>query len=261
MKRHKRKVYSMEQQTKPVQGYKKRPLIITIINIAYFLAPFYYYWYVAVKHRLSPLALGAVLGQFDGYTVVLCVSALVVAVGLYVFNQVGWYLFLAHSVFIFTANIAALINLKQSSALLSILFQVITVAVAVYFIIIHKRFRAIYFNPRLRWWKAASRYLVEIEGELCFEDGARREVTIKDISRRGAGVQFQSEEGLENLAAARTLSFSFENNRFTLPVRFIWQNLAKKFTGFKFQAGIGQRIRLLFVMRQLNKRELKNPDR
>lgn len=53
--------------------------------------------------------------------------------------------------------------------------------------------RAVFMNPRLRWWETSPRYLVSMKAQVSKESGHAKPATIVDLSIGGAGIHVESD--------------------------------------------------------------------
>ncbi len=53
--------------------------------------------------------------------------------------------------------------------------------------------RAVFMNPRLRWWETPPRYTVNLRAQISKDDGQAKPCTIVDLSTGGAGLQTETE--------------------------------------------------------------------
>lgn len=75
--------------------------------------------------------------------------------------------------------------------------------------------RAVFMNPRLRWWETPPRYTVSMKGQASKTDGHPYPCTICDLSLGGAGVQTESEIFKSN----ESILLTFEHDSRTILMR------------------------------------------
>lgn len=90
--------------------------------------------------------------------------------------------------------------------------------------------RSVYFNPRLRWWEAAPRYVVETPAEIITHLGRHCYCHIRNISRGGAAIEFV-DRGLD-AGQDVTMEFLIEDKQFSLKATLV--HTAEGFAGMQF---------------------------
>lgn len=143
------------------QGYKKKPLIIVIISLIYLLNPIGNYLFTVFETSYGPIGVLQQIAQrvADGNLLVifsLCfyVTAVVLAIGIYKVRVWAFYFFVIHSVLIIVLNIITLVHNGFSAGIIINLLFLFPMG-----LLLQKEIRAPYFNPRLRWWEQAQRYI------------------------------------------------------------------------------------------------------
>lgn len=75
--------------------------------------------------------------------------------------------------------------------------------------------RAVFMNPRLRWWETPPRYVVSMKAQVSKEDGHAKPATIGDLSVGGAGITVES----ELFQQGDSLLLTFEHDSTTILMR------------------------------------------
>jgi len=113
-------------------------------------------------------------------------GTLFVAWGLYKMNRIGWWAIIVHSTLVIIHNTLTIINMPDKFMnVQGAIFQIITISIVLYLIVIREEFRIIFFNPRLRWWESKPRYLFPVDAILETSDGKKNNLKIEDISFYG----------------------------------------------------------------------------
>lgn len=119
--------------------------------------------------------------------------ALPVAQGVLIFlaKRFGYFIVIALAFFSIYLNILEW-RVAKDLISLPILFAVTGVNLALIFYLLLPNVRAVFMNPRLRWWENAPRYVVSIIGQVSKTDGHANRCSIVDLSIGGAGIQTES---------------------------------------------------------------------
>ena len=149
---------------------KKRPLILTILALMHLAYPFFYLiqvvWFgkVPIENVMSliPVIYNPLKHPHFFY---ISVVSLVIGYGLFRVWVWAFYLFLVNAVYSVVHNFYVLFFMYGFSddpfkGILRIVGILASLGVVGYFI--RKEIRAPYFNPRMRWWESAPRYVVNI---------------------------------------------------------------------------------------------------
>lgn len=146
----------------------RRPLIITLIAIFYFLSPAAIIIQGSVMNRI-PL-----LGPYNIFTRLFITDIIILliypisAVALYSVKKWGWYLFLGCVLILIGYNIFVyFLNPRYSLSVLIIFNVVLAVVAGIFF---RKHVIAPYFNPRLRWWETKPRFKIDIHADIMLDD-------------------------------------------------------------------------------------------
>lgn len=146
----------------------RRPLIITLIAICYFLSPIAIIIQGSVMNRI-PL-----VGPYNIFTrlfitdIIILFIYLISAVALYSVKKWGWYLFLGCGLILIGYNIFVYFHNPRYSLSVLIIFNVVLAVVAGIFF--RKHIIAPYFNPRLRWWETEPRFKIDIHADIMLDD-------------------------------------------------------------------------------------------
>ncbi|MBQ3921810.1 MAG: PilZ domain-containing protein [Spirochaetales bacterium] len=154
-------------------GYKSKPLLIEIFALIYLLNPIgnllsllYFNMQYTPRENLMMLMRSISDGNIIVIiNVLLWISAIPLAYGLYSVHLWAWYYFIFHSVSMVVISLFD--GVGQFAPSYATLINVIFLTPIGYFI--SKEIRTPYFNPSTRWWKQATRFhhviTVEIDGK------------------------------------------------------------------------------------------------
>ncbi|HPI40569.1 MAG TPA: PilZ domain-containing protein [Pseudobdellovibrionaceae bacterium] len=144
-----------------------------------------------------------------------------------------WSFFLYIGLMVYTLVTATIFWYQQSGLLTAwpiVMVYLINIGVVSYFFI--PAVRAIYFDPRLRWWESKPRYNFEKEVQVSFEDQKTKGM-LKNISEGGAFITMTNPPKDNSLVV-----ISFENLgvQFEIPAESIIHDRLKELgIGLKFQ--------------------------
>jgi hypothetical protein len=153
-------------QSQTIEGYKKKPVMISIFALLYLLNPLgniLFNWFFTPRTSfpqvLENIANYIATGNLLVIVIVfLWLSAIPLSYGLYKVRLWAWYYFLLHSVSMFVVSLIGSNGLTFSVA--SLINVVFLIPIG-YFI--SREIRVPYFNPRVRWWEQSKRFLNEVK--------------------------------------------------------------------------------------------------
>lgn len=140
------------------------------------------------------------------------------AQGVFIFyaKRFGYFAVLALATFSIYLNFQEW-RLAQGVITLPVLMGVTGTNLALIVYLLLPNVRAVFLNPRLRWWETPPRYLVAMKAQVSKEDGHAKPATISDISIGGAGIQVES----ELYQQGETLLITFEHESTTILMRAV----------------------------------------
>lgn len=165
-------------------GYREKPLLISVLSLIYLLNPVgnivvYSSGRIITDHLETLQWMGSALAGGNSIVwlnLVLWLSAIPLAIGLYKVKMWAWYYYIVHSLL--------MVIVSMFDADWNLVFSWTTPLTMVFLIpiglFLTREIRAPYFNPRLKWWKQADRILHAVEVSF---DGMQ--FTSFDISRDG----------------------------------------------------------------------------
>lgn len=176
-------------------GFTRKPPLIVVFAVLYLLNPLgnflmvvfasgrppgqvLHFLYFSVFMRPQPLIVGVLL---------LWISALFLAFGLYRVRLWAWYGFIFHSAL---TLLSSMYEISDSRFALTNAFWINILGLLPLGYFIRKEIRKPYFNPLLRWWEQHSRVRDSIGVELSWNEVRLRERTF-DLSPDGIFVETQ----------------------------------------------------------------------
>ena len=128
---------------------KKRPLSVLILSYLYFASPVLVLIYLMLTDNMAQVLNWRMLS--------LMVFTPVVGYGIWTIRVWGYFLLIAHSLLLITSN---MVSYMMGGTILPLWFisAVSVLSLGVIILFVRKEVRAPYFNPKVRWWKSASRY-------------------------------------------------------------------------------------------------------
>lgn len=106
-------------------------------------------------------------------------------------KRIGYYIVIALALFSIYLNVLEWNSAKDIISL-PILLAVTSVNLALIVYLLLPSVRAVFMNPRLRWWENAPRYIVAIAAQISKTDGHATGCSIVDLSIGGAGIRTNS---------------------------------------------------------------------
>ncbi len=180
----------------------RRPLIISIIVICYFLSPVSSILLGSIINRIPLFGPHNIFTRLPITDILILFVYPISAAAIYSIKKWGWYLFLACSLILISYNIFVYNLSPRYSLLILIVLNVILAIVAGIFF--RKHIIAPYFNPRLRWWETEPRYKIEIHADII---SGKNVLTgeILDISNSGFFMSLD-----QNLTIGRIYKFNLK---------------------------------------------------
>lgn len=207
---------------------RKKPLIVEIIAIIVCVFPAIVFGrvfaYMQVRNLEMPL-------QSWIQIVALALVSYVIGYGVWKVRLWGYYGILLMST---TTIVVVVWNWLQSNVPLIqlsnwIYFDVTCAALAL-FLIVQKAVRQPYFDPRVRWWETAERYVGDIAGVFRINE-TKIESPILDLSATGCFANFES---TIEVGTAIDVEINFNSIRFTAPAVLVRRSLSPIGLGLKF---------------------------
>lgn len=180
----------------------RRPLIISIIVICYFLSPVSSILLGSIINRIPLFGPHNIFTRLPITDILILFVYPISAAAIYSIKKWGWYLFLACSLILISYNIFVYNLSPRYSLLILIVLNVILAIVAGIFF--RKHIIAPYFNPRLRWWETEPRYKIEIHADIISDKNVLTG-EILDISNSGFFMSLD-----QNLTIGRIYKFNLK---------------------------------------------------
>lgn len=141
---------------------KKRPLLFKIITLLYFLSPIgitlQLLWLYNIKLSNFWVVFNPIYWNWQ--VLALLITTPIVGYCIWVVRKWGYYALITHSVLLIINNLVVYFShLTFLNFSIIILFNVALLAMIVLFV--RKEVYAPYFNPNLRWWEQAPRYIYD----------------------------------------------------------------------------------------------------
>ncbi len=168
---------------------KKRPLIIKIVALGYVLTPLTFVIQYLYFSNLSITDAESFKHLITPYKLSFIIIPPIIAYGIFRVHEWGWYLALAHLIYITGNNTVALFVGSRTPHWAIYVFTVITFVVLLTFV--RKEIRAPYFNPRVRWWETKPRYKITLDVEMSND---RTEITGETYNISEGGMFMVSED-------------------------------------------------------------------
>ena len=193
----------------------RKPVIITIIALCYFLSPLFIIFQSAVINNIPIFGYGNIFERFAISDIITLLFYPVCALCILIVKKPGWYIFILSSLYLISYNIIAFILSDRYSILLIIFYNIILFIVTCIFF--RKHIIAPYFNPKLRWWEADERYKINIKLNIDIKNN-KINADILDFSETGCFISSEAElkPGLESESV-----LSFNKNILKLNIRVI----------------------------------------
>lgn len=185
-----------------MEGYKKKPVLIEVFALLYLLNPIgnlLFLWFLYSKMPITEIISRLAFMVASGHVmailiIILWISAIPLAIGLYKVRLWAWYYFLVHSICTFVLSMfgGGFDHFRLSYA--TLINAIFLVPIGFF---ISKEIRVPYFNPRVRWWEQSTRFLHDVKVKI-----SGRATTTYDFSDTGA---FISDENAASLSIGETL--------------------------------------------------------
>ena len=176
----------------PIKGYKKKPLVITLIAIGFLLIP------TAMPVQMFMLSGGSwpVIGEVlrSDYFLREWGLSWSAALAVYVVTRFSFAYFVSLSAVVLATKVSRTLTYPDLETPLSLLMTLFWFSAAIYFLA--SSLKAPYLNPKLRWWTRPQRIPLCREAAILFEK-AKLPVTVLNLSLGGAFVRLdeQAAEG------------------------------------------------------------------
>lgn len=160
----------------------RRPLIITLIALCYFLSPAVIVIQGSIMHHIPLWGQHSIFTRLFFTDIIILFVYPVGGFVIYAVKKWGWYIFLGCSLILISYNIVVyFLNPRYNLFILLLLNITLAIVAGIFF---RKHIIAPYFNPRLRWWETEARYKIEINADIIVEH-KKLSGDILDISNTG----------------------------------------------------------------------------
>jgi hypothetical protein len=195
---------------------QRRPWPLVILALLQILGPIGSTALSAYISRVGFTEMTIAIWKNAGWLEIMEFYALPIAQGGMIFfaKRFGYYVVLLLAALSIYLNIVEWRSAKDLVSL-PVFLGTISVNIALIGYLLLPTVRAVFMNPRLRWWENAPRYTVSIPGQISKTNALAHRCSIMDLSIGGAGVQ--SEDG--GLSAGDTILLSWEHQHRTLLLR------------------------------------------
>ncbi len=215
---------------------KRRPWPITILAIFHLAYALFFITFTSGLGKWSPLLITQMFFLFP-----------LAGLSIYLVKRWSYFLFVICWIAILYINYLKWLEEPYFLILVFIIFKSILGLVTVTYFLI-PNVRAVYFNPRFRWWENAPRFRYEIPCKINKIDGL-----VLDISRGGAFVFCSDKVGLENVSE---LELNLEGRKTIIRGRVVHHGVGRKnCMGIQF---VGKNAHLNTFLNKLNKTGMKN---
>jgi len=235
---------------------KRKPWAIIVLSLLHILAPIgslifnanranrsladhWFYWTHALPKHL-----------FFIYVII----PIIAGVMIYICRRWSYWVYLGCLLIIFLSNLYSFslnMNWVNFGALMAVL--VIDLIAVAYFVV--PAVRQVYFDPRIRWWEAAPRFILKHQATVNDQNGE-----INNISVGGLFIKTSAnfEEGQDV-----HVEWSFENSNFAIPGKVVYKStrVASEGYGIQFADGNAAEKDVKKLCQTLNARGQMVPDR
>lgn len=202
------------------KGYIKKPLLINLFSILYLLNPIYNLLLILFGKDGN---MGANWGKFIHslshgnmivwINVILWISAIPLAVGLFLVKRWAWYYFIVQSLLMILVSFSdatGYIHISRST-----LVNLLVLIPLAYFL--RKEIRIPYFNPRVRWWQQSNRLKHSVHLSI-----NNHELKTYDLSPEGAFIATEKHSHFEpEKQYPAVLTYGDQKINLTVEVRWI----------------------------------------
>jgi len=215
----------------------RRPWPIVLMAILQFLSPFLYIAVAAMFYHLSlsattneVLELTPDLRKFEIFFLPIILSGLILLT-----RKWGYYLVVLGSIYLIARGIIEFKASNNTDPVFPLVLSNLVCLVVVVILIVGRKTRAVYFNPRLRWWETSPRYIVGLTASVTRVGARPLKAELKDIAAGGAGLNASERGFLRNEIV--NLEFQYEGEPFQLKAKVAWEKEigdGKEFLGLQW---------------------------
>lgn len=199
----------------------RRPWPIVILALIQFLTPLASIWVSAIANRISFVTMSKEIWIFSSDVEKLKFFALPIALGflIYFTKKLGFYFVLLASAYTIYGNIQEWVMSGKTTSIWMIVGVNAVVMMLVAYLLL-PNVRAVFFNPRMRWWETAPRFILEIACTYVRTGSEEKSAKLTDLAVGGAGIEV-STTGILNEELV-TLKFKFNDEEFVLPSKVVY---------------------------------------
>lgn len=116
------------------------------------------------------------------------VIPLILAGCIFFARRIGYFIVVIGSLYLASRSVSLFLSANETVPVsMLVVTNVFFIAAVMY--LLKKKTRAVYFNPKLRWWETEGRYIVNFAGEITRLGALPVKVSILDIALGGAAIE------------------------------------------------------------------------
>lgn len=144
---------------------KRRGWIIYVIGLGYLLSPLWSFIKFKLMYNIPFFTKAVLLSTYGKHYILMSILTMLAGYGVWKVHKWGFYLVILHSIVTIINNSYLYINHYTNEKLAMVLVFNLGL-LAIVFLFLRKEIYSPYFNPRLRWWEQAKRFLANFKIEL-----------------------------------------------------------------------------------------------
>lgn len=169
---------------------KQRPRLLVFLAVFYLLSPILYQALVSVYFGTS---FWEVLKQTAAENstwrnIETFILPLLLAGCIFIARRLGYFIVILGSMYLCTRSLTIFLATNETVPTSVLVFTNI-IFVGTVFYLLRKKTRAIYFNPKIRWWETEARYIVNLKASMIRLGAEPTPVLVSDIALGGAAIE------------------------------------------------------------------------
>jgi len=169
---------------------KQRPRLLVFLAVFYLLSPILYQALVSVYFGAPFLEVlqqtAAENSSWRNFEIF--ILPLLLATCIFVARRLGYFIVILGSLYLCTRSLTIFLSANETVPTSVLVFTNI-IFVGTVFYLLRKKTRAIYFNPKIRWWETEARYIVNLKASMIRLGAEPTPVLVSDIAMGGAAIE------------------------------------------------------------------------
>jgi hypothetical protein len=204
------------------KGMNQRPRLLVGLAFLYLVSPFLYPVFVSLYFETPffEVLKQSTYGNSAWRNFEIFILPIVLAGFIYFARRIGYFAVILGSLFLGVRSVIEFQASNENAPVALLLFGNLVFLFSVAYFL-RKNTRAIYFDPKVRWWETESRYLVDLSGRITRLDQTPVQSKLLNIALGGAALQTSEKSFLPHEKIL--IEFDYAGTEYKYTAGVVWQ--------------------------------------